>query len=250
MSLPFFPLYVDDFEADTAHLTLEEDGAYNRLLRLCWRTPGCSLPDDRDWIYRKARARTDADKAAVDIVIDEFFEVEDGRVFNARLRAEALLAGERHARRVAAGRKGGQKSNPLKTNETGSSIAKAKPKQPQPQPQTQLSDDNCEGQAPAKKTRTHATRLPEDWVLPRDWGEWALSEGWAEQHIRAEAERFRDHWIAAGGQNARKRDWKATWRNWMRRTPKLKTINGAGYEKPAAKSESRVNAFIAGARGS
>ena len=32
--LPYFPLYPTDFEADTSHLTLEEDGAYNRLLRL------------------------------------------------------------------------------------------------------------------------------------------------------------------------------------------------------------------------
>ncbi|MCP5097247.1 MAG: YdaU family protein, partial [Chloroflexi bacterium] len=36
MSLPYFPMYPTDFEADTSHLTLEEDGAYNRLLRLMW----------------------------------------------------------------------------------------------------------------------------------------------------------------------------------------------------------------------
>lgn len=35
MGLPYFPLYVDDYEADTPHLTLEEDGAFSRLLRLC-----------------------------------------------------------------------------------------------------------------------------------------------------------------------------------------------------------------------
>ena len=33
MALPYFPYYVDDYEADTAHLTIAEDGAYIRLLR-------------------------------------------------------------------------------------------------------------------------------------------------------------------------------------------------------------------------
>ena len=40
MKVPYFPLYIADYDSKTAHLTLEEDGAYLRLLRLCWRTPG------------------------------------------------------------------------------------------------------------------------------------------------------------------------------------------------------------------
>ena len=31
------------------------------------------------------------------------------------------------------------------------------------------------------------------------------------------AEQFRDHWHAQGGANARKVDWAAAWRNWVRR---------------------------------
>jgi uncharacterized protein YdaU (DUF1376 family) len=53
MSLPYFPMYPSDFEAKTSHLTLLEDGAYNRLLRLCWMTPGCSIPADEAWIMRR-----------------------------------------------------------------------------------------------------------------------------------------------------------------------------------------------------
>jgi hypothetical protein len=33
----------------------------------------------------------------------------------------------------------------------------------------------------------------------------------------AETDRFRDYWRGEGGQRASKRDWVATWRNWMRR---------------------------------
>ena len=134
MSLAYFPMYPDDFEADTAHLTLAEDGAYNRLLRLCWRTPGCSIPADRQWIYRRLRALSDDDRAVVDTVLDEFFVESDARFSNARLTKEWLAANEAHERRKNAGSKGG-KNKSLKTKETGSSNAKAKPKQPEPEPE-------------------------------------------------------------------------------------------------------------------
>lgn len=79
MSLPYFPLYPTDFDGKTAHLTLLEDGAYNRLLRLCWKTPGCTMPADEAWVMRRARAHTDEEKAAVRAVLSEFFTVENGR---------------------------------------------------------------------------------------------------------------------------------------------------------------------------
>jgi uncharacterized protein YdaU (DUF1376 family) len=134
MSLSYFPLFPDDFEADTAHLTLAEDGAYNRLLRLCWRTPGCSIPADREWIYRRMRAITDDDKRVIDVVIDEFFVEVKQRLSNARLVREYESATEKHERRKNAGKKGGL-SKPLKTKKTGSSNAKAMHKQPEPEPE-------------------------------------------------------------------------------------------------------------------
>ena len=72
MSLPYFPMYPTDFEAKTSHLTLEEDGAYNRLLRLMWMTPGCSLPDSDAWIMRRMRCDADTFERVVLVVIDEF----------------------------------------------------------------------------------------------------------------------------------------------------------------------------------
>ena len=134
MSLAYFPMYADDFEADTAHLTLAEDGAYNRILRLCWRTPGCSIPSDRAWIYRRLRASSDEDKLVVDTVLDEFFTEDDGRFSNARLTREFIDAKNAHEKRKAAGAKGG-KSKRLKTNNKTPSNAIAKPKQPEPEPE-------------------------------------------------------------------------------------------------------------------
>lgn len=40
------PLFGDAYLADTQHLTLEEHGAYLKLLLIAWRSPDCALPDD------------------------------------------------------------------------------------------------------------------------------------------------------------------------------------------------------------
>ena len=43
---PAIPLFGDAYLADTHHLTLEEHGAYLKLLMIAWRMDGCALPND------------------------------------------------------------------------------------------------------------------------------------------------------------------------------------------------------------
>ena len=138
MSLPYFNLYPRDFEADTSHLSLEEDGAYNRLLRLCWMTPGCSLPDDDAWIMRRMRVDQETYDRVVRVVLAEFFVRKSGRVSNARIAREYDQASTSHEKRVLAGKSGG-KAKALKTNKTDTSNATAIPKQPEPEPEPEES---------------------------------------------------------------------------------------------------------------
>jgi hypothetical protein len=70
---------------------------------------------------------------------------------------------------------------------------------------------------PAPKQKGKA--LDKDWVLPKAWGEWALSERpeFTKDDVRKIAATFKDHWLANANQaNAKKADWEATWRNWVR----------------------------------
>lgn len=126
--LPSMPLFVDDFEAATAHLTLEEDGAYNRLLRLCWRTPGGSVPDDRSWIMRRMRVDEATYDRVVAPIIDEFFTRKNGRISQRRLLAELDYVKRVSEARKEAGKRGGQ-SKARKTKEKASSKSKNLPKQ-------------------------------------------------------------------------------------------------------------------------
>lgn len=54
-------------------------------------------------------------------------------------------------------------------------------------------------------------------VVPDEWISWAISRGMPRSRAFMAAETFQDYWIAASGAKARKRDWFATWRNWIRR---------------------------------
>lgn len=138
MAMPYFPMYPADFEADTSHLTLEEDGAYNRLLRLMWMMPGCSLPDDDKWIQRRMRVGSDMYENVVLTIINEFFVRKGGRVFNPRLTEEFEKVDKTHRARVEAGKKGGRPKaieSKQEDAKAGLSQSKAGPKQPEPEPE-------------------------------------------------------------------------------------------------------------------
>ena len=209
MSLPYFPMYPTDFEAKTSHLTLEEDGAYNRLLRLCWMSPCCSLPDDDAWIRRRMRVDQDTYDRVVKVVLEEFFTRSNGRLSNARLIEEFEKSNAAHQRRKSAGSKGGN-AKALKTKEIASSNAT-------PIPEQCFSNQNQNHiKKEPKGSQKKGTRLSEDWTPSEDDISFAAEQGLSNEEIAIEADRFRDHWISKSGQDARKVNWTATWRNWIR----------------------------------
>lgn len=79
-----------------------------------------------------------------------------------------------------------------------------------------------------KKASARGARLPDDWTLPKAWGEWALCRtaelarefghwqggAWTDAYVRLESEKFRNYWVGKSGKDAAKIDWKATWENW------------------------------------
>ena len=81
------PLFADAYLADTMHLTTEEHGAYLLLLMAAWRQDDCSLPDD-DRKLARIVGLTARKWSAIRGTILEFWTVEDGKIYQARLRKE------------------------------------------------------------------------------------------------------------------------------------------------------------------
>ena len=74
----WYKRYPGDYAADTGHLSLTEHGCYTVLLDHAYSTER-PLPKDRAAIYRLARATEPDERAAVDSVLDQFWnEGPDG----------------------------------------------------------------------------------------------------------------------------------------------------------------------------
>ncbi len=150
---PYLPLYVDDYDAATAHLTAAEDGVYSRLLRLCWRTPGCSLPNDDAWIARKIRLSAAEFAKVAKPVIEEFFSVQRGRLVQKRLKAEYENISRKKSARVNAGKMGGA-AKARKTKENVSSNATVLPAHtrafPEPYPEPEKKEEAIASLSPPK----------------------------------------------------------------------------------------------------
>jgi len=131
MQFPYLPLWVGDYEVDTSHLTLAQDGAYTRLLRLCWRSPNCSIPDDPDWIRTRMRVDMKTYVEVVDPILREFFHRRHNRWMQKRLTQEWLRVSEQFQKKSHAGILGAR-AKALKRNASGSTNEQPMNKQSEP----------------------------------------------------------------------------------------------------------------------
>lgn len=76
------------------------------------------------------------------------------------------------------------------------------------------------------------TRLPPDWQPDEDLLKWA-AETFPDVDTRRATDEFCDYWHAKSGAAATKLDWRATWRNWIRRADEWRPrrVNGTSPEE-------------------
>jgi hypothetical protein len=75
------------------------------------------------------------------------------------------------------------------------------------------------GHVNGKTSEPLGSRLPTDWKLPPEWKDWAVAAcpNLDPQRIVRISLDFRDYWLGKAGKDARKADWLATWRKWVRK---------------------------------
>lgn len=101
----YYEHHLGDYAKDTAHLSMLEHGAYRLLLDRYYGTEH-GIPADQ--VHRVARARSREEKAAVDIVLEEFFTLVDGVWVNKRAEQEIVSALSRINAAKENGKKGGR----------------------------------------------------------------------------------------------------------------------------------------------
>ena len=123
--LPFLPLHVAEFLADTEHLDGEETGAYLRILMSMWME-GASASNEAARLCRIARV-SPRKWPAVWKVIGGFFSPDgEGRITQKRLKAEYTKAVEIVGKRRESGKRGGE-AKALRTASIGLAIASVLP---------------------------------------------------------------------------------------------------------------------------
>lgn len=83
----FYKHHIGDYDSATMHLSWDEDMAYSRLLRVCYRLEK-PIPLDKAQTYRLVRAETKEQREAVDRVLREFFTPQDDGWHNKRAARE------------------------------------------------------------------------------------------------------------------------------------------------------------------
>ncbi len=201
-------MYWADYLADTMHLTTEEHGVYLLLIAAYWRRAR-ALPDDNKWLATVTKMSL---KRWIKVrpKILEYFDNLEGLLIHERLELEIFSSNVRLrsartagiASAVARGQRTDQRVTLTKEVKKKEPL-RGKKKESQPLP-------------------ARGTRLPENWALPDEWRKWAIDQNLGNlASLSLEGERFRDYWCAKTGKDASKRDWFATWRNWMRKAGEI-----------------------------
>jgi uncharacterized protein YdaU (DUF1376 family) len=79
----YYRFFTADYLRDAAHLSLLEHGAYRRLIDI-YMTTGEPLPFDLQRLYRLLHATSKEEQQAVQVVVDEFFQMEGSLLHHKR----------------------------------------------------------------------------------------------------------------------------------------------------------------------
>ena len=201
-----YPFHVSDYIADTAHLSLEEDLAYRRLIDLYY-TSEKPIPMDVSAVARKIRMANC--ESAIAQVLQEFFTLENDAYHHSRCDSIITAYQAKADRNRAIGKLGGRPKNPEETQ----TVSKNNPNQ---EPIT-----NNHKPITKDKTATRGSRLPANWIPDKELAEWSKAER-PDLDLRRVLAEFRDYWTSLAGSRGVKLDWDATWRNWVRKQTAVK----------------------------
>jgi uncharacterized protein YdaU (DUF1376 family) len=196
----YYSFHVSDYIHDTAHLTIEEDLAFRRLLDLYY-TQEKPIPNNTHEVAR--RIRMAKHNGAVQTVLEEFFmfNMEHNYWYHKRCDETIAAYQAKAERNRAVGKLGGRpKANPEETQ----MVSKHNPNQ----------EPITNNHKPIVKA-TKGSRLSADFELHETWIEFCQTER-PDLNPQKVFDSFKDYWIAKSGNQGVKLDWTATWRNWVR----------------------------------
>ena len=183
----YYPRYPAHYVAKTLHLSMEQDGAYTRLLDWYYAN---ERPIPHAQRYAIARAQTPSERRSTDTVLQEFFALENGAYEHERAGKEIEKAQPKIQAARANGRLGGRpRKNPVASDEKPNGFSgetHGEPTAKAPQSPIPIEDQKHSAQP-------SATRFGEFWsAYPRKRGKKPAEAKWKAKRL----DRIADELIA------------------------------------------------------
>lgn len=226
----YYRHHLGDYDAATAHLSVIEDGAYSRLIRLYYRTEK-PLPADIPQVCRLVRAQSKAEREAVDAMLREFFDLrQDG--WHQKRCDEELVAYQAKAEKNRENGKGGGRpkkketetviethtnGNPEITQMVSENNLSHKPiansQEKDLTPPTPLADaKGAKLNGHGKRKRRMTTPCPKEIEITDEMYDWANGKGLTDEQVAHESEAMISYHTAKGSEWV---NWQAAWKTWM-----------------------------------
>lgn len=212
------PLFADAYLADTMHLSTEEHGAYLLLLMAAWRSDDCSLPNDPKKLARIA-GLSPRRWGQISATILDFWVIENGRIFNQRLRKErGYVIRKSESNRENARKRWEAQAAENKEGDECERTSDGNAPPPSPPP-VEPNGSTFDG----KKSR--GTNLPDDFEPSLTPSAHAHADALGPKRFAAELQKFRDYHTAKG---SRMKDWQAAFRTWLTNAVEWSSRNVTG----------------------
>jgi len=220
----YYQFNIGDYSSHTRHLSLIEDAIYRRLLDAYYLHER-PFNNDTTVVARQISAREYENE--VKIILEEFFELTDKGWINFRADKEIQHF---HSKIIQASN-AGKASAQARLNKRSTDVAT------DVQP-TNNQEPITNNHKPVTNVE-RATRLQENWQPTESMIQFCITER-LDLDWKAVADGFRDYWISQPASKAKKSDWEATWRNWVRNQRRpfgiMKNVNG--------KTQNQINADL------
>ncbi len=241
----YYPFHIGDYLSATRHLSWEEDAAYRRLLDTYYITEK-PLPVELRAVCRLVLATTESQREAVEVVLQEFFELTEAGWINRRADAEIATMLDKQQKQREKANKRWQKppqepgnapavpQHESKDATASKSDADALPPTPTPTP-TPVITPSVEGVS-RKRSATPSTKPNRATVLPENFVPNETAEAIAREtgvDLQREFASFCDHHTAKASTFS---DWQAAFRTWLRNASKFHQPRQAQRSVPAQKS--------------
>ena len=241
LDMHYYQHHIGDFIKATSRLSDSQSMAYLRLIWMYYDKEKPLKPDSKLLSFQIGTSVEDTE-----LILESFFVLCEDGWHNTRCDKEIAEYHEMLNKRSSAGKASAERrknkgsthdEQVLNTSSTDVQLTNNH------KPITNNHKPSVGAVAPAKK----ASRMTEDWQLPKAWGEWAVAEhNLSADAVRLEASKFRDYWLAKAGKDGAKLDWSATWRNWVRNSLDFSPAAKPGYQTQGDRNQDVLQGLTRG----